>query len=288
MAKPLERSSLEAYGSALLAILAAGLPMTWWLKGLFWLVAAVLLTDISWRSPWTVGLGKHRWWISLLSVGLVAAVAVALVYRQYIEDGSGAVEGDLIACSCNCGKEGSLILEVGDTGAGFVFGGDMENPPSTDLSALEGPTSMLQAAYDSGIRLEHGKRGLEVTTTVKNRNGDVVVEVDRNHWKVTPLAYDKNYTSNTLEVKDSRKHVVLWLRVFADKVQIQGEWRDEFGNGLRLIRCQPPGQKEMGCFDKWNNVQQERRSENHLIEPMFEYPSKEHWGESRKIWPIHP
>jgi len=227
--------------------------------------------------------------IVVLTVAFIL-VAIWPALAEWRIEKSGALEGDLRGCfSKHCENEGPLMLEIGDSGGGVIFVEDMEQPPGSDMSAIEGANSFTQLAYDAGIRLNHGEHGLEITTTIKNKNGDTVVDVDKNHWKVIPpYFYDKNYTQNVLEVKDNRKHVVLWIRILEDRVQIQGEWRDEFGNGVRLLRCQPSGNKEMGCTDKSRNSVEEQHYENDMIEPMFEYPSKDNWGKMRKVWPLHP
>jgi hypothetical protein len=271
----LERSSLEAYGAILLTVLAVELPVTWWLKGSFWLVAAALLIDLSWRSPWTFHLGKYRWGICIAVLVLLSCVALPLTYKQFTEDKAGALIGELQGCveGHDCLTSGSPMLQFGDSGGGFLFGGHVEEP-------------MMQFAKDAGILVSNSLRGPELTTTVRDRSGNTIVHLEKNVWTVfPPFCSDKNYTQNTLEVKDSRHHVVLWVRVLNDRIQIQGEWQDGFGAGIRFRRCPDPKGQSTACYDRWLDLKGEAESEE-LIEPMFEYPSRENWGRIRNIWPI--
>jgi len=266
---------MEAYGSAFLAILAVELPVTWWLKAAFWLFAAGLLTDISWRSPWTTHLGRYRWLINSSCLAALALVAVPLVHKQFVEDGAGALEGKLNNCSfwfLGCGEPGPRMLQFGDAGGTIIYNGQLE-------------TQAMELTYDAGIQVDEGPHGPELTTEIRDKDANLVVKIEKNRWTVyPPFCLDKNYTKNTLEVRDHRGHVVLWTRLLKDRVQIQGEWRDEHGHGRRWHRCPAPRD---ACIELWDNSQEELRAE-YLIDPMFEYPSKEHWGEARKVWPVHP
>ncbi len=72
-----------------------------------------------------------------------------------------------------------------------------------------------------------------MATPVRDRQ-EHLVAIEKNHWSVTPACLDKNYTENSLEVFDARGLVVFQMRLLADYVELQGEWRDEFGNGVRF------------------------------------------------------
>jgi hypothetical protein len=109
----------------------------------------------------------------------------------------------------------------------------------------------------------------------------LVAKLENNHWSVSPdhsICWDKNYTRNSLEVKDSADHVVFQIRILPHRVQLQGEWRDDFGHGIRIAKCPPEAPGPGGCIAIWNNPEAEHNVEQ-LIEPMFQYPSREHWGE---------
>jgi hypothetical protein len=136
--------------------------------------------------------------------------------------------------------------------------------------------------YDAGLRITVDRDGiLSVSTPIRDHNGRLVATIDNNEWRVYSGATDKNYTDNSLEVLDLRGHVVLQVTLLDDRVQIQGEWRDEFGKGCRLRQSSPedPLHKgmEMG-LEIWDNKQGEEYFEK-TIPPRFKYPSNEHWRE---------
>jgi len=128
---------------------------------------------------------------------------------------------------------------------------------------------------DAGLKLEWGKRGPLVTTPIRDRFGDLVVDVKRNHWKIyPPYCSDKNYRDDALEVLDNAGHVVLQLKLLSkgyQTVQIQGEWWNIQGQGRRLIE----EKGESGAYililiptNQYNDK---------LIQPMFNYPSSDNW-----------
>jgi hypothetical protein len=129
------------------------------------------------------------------------------------------------------------------------------------------------------IRKENGK--ILVTTHVRDQSGAVVVEITDNKWQVSPLAnvcWDKNYTTNALEVRDRRERIVFQIILFPNIVRIQGEWWTEDKRGLRLVRPYPFDHVRTGPV--WVTLSPETLSGyGPQIEPIFQYPSKEHWGE---------
>jgi hypothetical protein len=101
-----------------------------------------------------------------------------------------------------------------------------------------------------------------------------------NHWTVSKsqsAVWDKNYTSNALEVKDGRGRVVLQVIMLPDRVQIQGEWWHEDGNGGRIVRPFPSDPVKTGpVFVMMTPL---FHTDEPHIEPIVKYPSKNHFGE---------
>jgi hypothetical protein len=83
------------------------------------------------------------------------------------------------------------------------------------------------------LEVEHGV--VQVSTVVRDRQGRLGASIEKNHWSVTSACLDKNYSTDSLEILDTRGLVVFQVRLLADRVELQGEWRDEFGNGVRLL-----------------------------------------------------
>ena len=142
----------------------------------------------------------------------------------------------------------------------------------------DGVSDIFPFFKDSGVRIETGKMGPLLTTIIRDRNGNLVAEIRRNHWKVyAQYCADKNYTKDALEIQDSAGHVVLQAKILPMTIQIQGEWWDTQGGGVRMVELPDP---RMGSQVLPMNRQNQHTEA--LIEPMFEYPSKDHWGEPVK------
>lgn len=186
---------------------------------------------------------------------------------QWVEEQSAKSSGDLIPQGLFQATQ--IIVEYGDSG---------RKMPWTEASG----GGDLKLMYDAGIHLDLGHKGIELTTVIRDSQGQKVVEVDRNHWTVSqfPVVTDKNFTKDSLEVLDRRGHVVLQVRILPDRIQLQGEWRDDLGRGIRITTCKDKNTnfEITGCLQSWLNSVGELSLEN-IINPVFLYPSKEHWRE---------
>jgi hypothetical protein len=256
------RRVIDTVVSVVLAIVptALGLAVIWrWLAWILCWVLIFLYVVPDWLpvvGGWPKKSKRLVFVVAMLS--FIGFYPVAL--SQWREEKAAATGGTLSMPS----PEHNLFpkFEIGNSGATFVWGGVPE-------------TEAMKFLWDAGLRIETGSDGIEVTTPIRDRHGQMIAEIDRNKWKVSPLCWDKNYTAYALEVKDRRGHIVLQLRYLSDRVQIQGEWRDEFGNGVRLRSAG----ENLGAFiDIWRGPQMELKLER-AIPPIFEYPSKEKWGQ---------
>jgi hypothetical protein len=199
------------------------------------------------------------------------ALAIACVYGlwrlvlrdQYRTQRAAETEGDLEPVGDNK-SSGDVAIQIGQTG-----------PILQSSNGFQGISPMFQFAYDAGLRVARiGGGGLEITTPVRDRAGNLVAEIESNHWKVyPPYCADKNYDKHRLEVKDGGGHVVLQITLLADRVQLQGEWRNQFGRGVRFSEI-----NGRAAYTLWSNPQQEQQYEA-LIPAMFRYPSSGHWEE---------
>jgi hypothetical protein len=205
----------------------------------------------------------------LPNIGLAVAISVvgwtSYLHDQYRQQQAAATEGDLISPppSSTLGKPSIPKVEIGTSGV--------------ELVALGGKPSgtMIGFNFESALWLTEDKSGIRVSISVRDRGGNLVGEIVNNHWRVyPPFCSDKNYNKQSIEMKDSAGHVVLQLKLVQDAVQIQAEWRDQFGGGRRFV--QAPG----GAISYyWHNQEEEEKVAPNLIQPMFLYPSSQHWGE---------
>ncbi len=276
MGEKISRSTYEAYFGIALAAIVGVFPMNWWLKTILMVIVCLISIDIAFRHPRTIQFHwATRMSLGVASVLLIVAIFYAPIRKQYIEDHAAALEGEL--CSFRsfwgtCYSPAMAIVEIGDSGSTFVYVGVSD---SVDMGAF---------ARNVGLHIERGTHGIEVTTPLLDRSGKKILTIDKNRWTVIPQPgiWDKNYTENALEVKDSRGDVVFQIRFLPDRIQIAAEWRDQFGHGQEWSKCSLiPGKPPSGCISPWGSPETELQNER-VIEPIFLYPSKDHWGEFAK------
>jgi len=65
------------------------------------------------------------------------------------------------------------------------------------------------------------------------------------------------------------------VKLLANRVQVQGEWWDEVGNGVRVVTN--PDLKNPGAL--FVNLRLSQDPDKPRIEPIFRYPNTEHLGE---------
>jgi hypothetical protein len=95
-----------------------------------------------------------------------------------------------------------------------------------------------------------------------------------------PKTWDRNYTDDALEVKNTGGRVVLQVRVLSDRIQLQGEWWSKDGFGVRFVKIPDPVTGAMGGGITKLSIAI-NPDEPH-IDPIFEYPSDSHFGQLRK------
>jgi hypothetical protein len=269
MPNPKRKKEVILFALDVIFFIAALVPtmpviVRWSLWFLCWIMTVVLV-QMHFERPRTF---KRRLYITAICILVFIASFQSLAGTQWREEKAAALEGDLSAGTEQSDRR--PFLEIGNTGTGFGFiGPDQER---------------LKIAYDAGLRIKQGKHGLEISTPIRDKGRHLIAKVENNHWSVSPdpsICFDKNYTENSLEVKDGADHVVFQIRILSDRIQLQGEWRDEFGHGIRIAKCPPEAPKPGGCITFWNNAEAERAQE-YLIEPIFQYPSRKHWREFAK------
>jgi hypothetical protein len=246
------------------------IPLIW--KCIMWMLAwgmilhlAFSFVPIAVRMPIVVKIA-----LSVGMTGFLVAGSYSGILRAWHEEKAAATEGDLTAPSD--GKtysDNDVKFQIGPLSNGTVF--NWTGPRNGSIFTIVGSKLSL--------RRERGK--LLLSTEVRDRSaGIVVVSIVDNHWTVSKsqsVVWDKNYTSNTLEVKDGRGRVVLQVIMLPDRVQIQGEWWHEDGNGGRIVRPFPFDSVKTGpVFVIMTPLFQ---TDEPRIEPIFKYPSKDRFGE---------
>jgi hypothetical protein len=224
----------------------------------------LIYSCISWAVAW-ISLGHFFWNLDFCSVvttkrkvgaaGIISAILVLLVrapiHTAFIKERSSALTGDLVAESDGQDHSSDLpVLQIGNNK--FTWAGAPGKPSFTHDTP----------DFADRIITEMVKGRVQLSTTIRTKDGSLIVDIVRNHWTVSSsraICWDKNYSNDRLEVKDGRGRVVLQVRVLPTVVQLQAELDEEAG-------------KNGGIFiDGQYSVKDG-------ITPAFEYPSELYWG----------
>ncbi len=207
---------------------------------------------------------------SAIAIGVLAfsfAVFWPVMSQQWKAEKAAQVEGQ-IRVSRKGEKTPTRLIEIGSSGGAPLLYTLDDNDPDPKVKMLN----------DAGLRIDVEDGEIKVTTPIRDRQGNLIMYMEKNRWHVTQYCLDKNYSDDSLEVLDTGGHVVFQMKLLADRVQLQGEWRDTLGNGVRLID-KPEGKPGSGIII-WHNLDGEMKTIA-FIEAIFKYPSVNHWRELR-------
>jgi hypothetical protein len=269
--RPIDKNAAIGIGAFILYV-ATGLNMPWWATALVWFTLWILLAYLVLRSPWTIA----RRWVTKLSLCVVVAFIVASVGERGVHDEYREVYP--IPTPNNVGtlvvpKNARLnrSIEFGDSGVILsLMNGRGESSIARHLDAVFRGMS---------LRIESEGSALKVSAQIRGESSrDLIAGIEDNEWKVKPFNWDRNYTEDALEVKDSRGRVVLQIRLLPDRVRIQAEsWNDD-GTGVRICEARDTISKHavVGAIvflrrgHDYNNLP---------IQPIFRYPSDLNFGQ---------
>jgi len=207
-----------------------------------------------------------------LAVGLSAFLVAGVyspVFTMWREEKAAALTGELEAPPSNAiFADSDVKLQIGAASNGSIFTWTGGNGPIFNI-----------VGDKLSIHREHGKLLLSVDVR-EYGSGAVVVSITDNKWRVSSaqnVSWDHNYTRNAFEVKDGRGRVVLQVVLMPETVRFQGEWWHEDGKGGRILRRYPYDAVRTGPM--FVIMSSTNHPDEPGIEPIFKYPSKEHWGE---------
>lgn len=159
-------------------------------------------------------------------------------------------------------------LEIGNSGAIFVFGGIQ-----TDNAVIN---AMEEIFKINGLKIYVENGIVTFSSIFRNPQGNIIAEVVQNEWKHKPLEsdliWDRNYSDNAIEVKDGKGRVVLQIRLLVNRIQLQGIFYNEDGRGCALYETYDPNHPG-GLFRP--NVTDD---DFPVIKPIFKYPSSKYLG----------
>lgn len=163
-------------------------------------------------------------------------------------------------------REPRTAMEIGNSGATIIYTGPEGQP-------------LFSFFEKSQLIIEILKGKVLVSTQIFNEDNHLIAELIRNKWKVSPTAWDRNYTDDALEVRNDKGRIMLQVKILPDRIQLQGEWWGE-NQGMRILKGPSRITGKIGGILK--PLTKEYNPEQPAIEPMFEYPSELHFGELRR------
>lgn len=160
------------------------------------------------------------------------------------------------------GHTTDTLFEIGDSGSVFKWTGPQGAP-------------LMQFTEKMDLVVESIGGHVKVSTKIFNSNGSLVAELYRNEWKVAPppSTWDRNYSDNALEVRDSSGEVVLQVAAVNDRIRLQAIWW--IGKDSAIELASTGKGKGAALITRPPNSNQKLIS----IQKIFAYPSELHLGE---------
>ena len=148
--------------------------------------------------------------------------------------------------------------------------GDPKRPSVLHFTEASLDLQSLISSIPIKLEKDHGGK-LLVTCRVYDKSGNLVTEITRNQWKISPPpnTFDRNYNDHSVEVRDSSGDIMLQATLFEDRVRVQGRFHTRDGKYLAI------GEGDGGGLMAFSKEQ----DKGIRITPLFKYPSNAHFGE---------
>lgn len=242
---------------------------------------SVTATWVLFAVAWVVAMAGLRWLPLPMFVGTGVILGGGFVFLAFVfrPDAIPAYTGILAPKAellfSPAGKGRIPKLQIGTSNTFFTANAAVQ---SNAYGAM-----LLPMLRQSQFKVESIGGKIKISTLITDDKGNVIAELIRNEWKVAPPpnSWDRNYTSDRLEVRDAKGNVVLQVHVLWDRIQIQGAWWINMGppNGLAQVFVMKnphpsPVSQALIVFVPKNSLEGPP-----TIAPMFAYPSETHLGE---------
>ena len=258
-----KRDAVALISDIVLAVIPGVTPMPVIWRWVTWFVCFVVFVFV---VQSLIGL---RYKLKPLAVLLLSCI-FALVfwttaYGQWRAEKASEGRGELVSAGLLPDvPAGQYVIEIGPNSQGRLLFGITNHEPW-----VMGRDRLRFDSDNNGQML--------FSTTIRDRTGNTIVEIDKNVWRVSKQeneSWDKNYSKNRLEVLDGRGLVVLQVKLFSNGVQLQGVWHQDNGDGFVFVQLKPG---EVGSM--WGLFSAANPQMFPDIYKAFKYPSAEHWGE---------
>jgi hypothetical protein len=226
-------------------------------------VLAVVLSSII--AFWTSYFTEHRSIKNKLAgTCLIVLISVApawvVLRSRWMSEKAATLEGELSLPNWHASV---AVAQIGDAHNRLIVGNNHPDP-------------IIGLFRDAGITVEYENGKILLSTFIRDQQGKLIATIDKNHWSVNPnrsICMDKNYTSDSLEVLDGRGHVVLQVRLYPDRLSVQGLWFNDKGIGVELVSTPEKGWRSLV-------LKPPRGTDDEILIPeLFKYPSTKHWAE---------
>lgn len=228
-------------------------------------VLAFLLAVMGWLKPENTPRAMTIAAIAILAVMLALQVGVEI--RESREAAKSVYSGFLKPKSRTLfspRQDTRPKLEFGDSGAILVWDGPHGQP-------------MFRLFQDNELTIKMEEGQVKVSTLIRDRSGKVVADLVDNEWKVNlHNSFDRNYSRDALEVKDSSGDIVLQVKVLEDRIQFQGKFYGPDGTGIAFGKVCGPDGSFGGGIEITGAMHPELTMK---FSPLFRYPSDQHLGE---------
>ena len=236
--------------------------------------------------------------ILLIIIFLLLFIAQVLAYRDQVKQNqtlknAGTLRGatvTLLSASQNIYPR----LKLGNSAAFFTF----DSPGKSSFS------DFFQFAKDLTLKIWAENGQMKLSTKIRDKNGNLIAEIIANEWVIKPeAAWDRNYTSNALEVKNPMGEIVLQVIMHEGYIQLAAKMYDSNGDGFaigskvftkedgieheqgkQIIIAAANSSKGEVSVGEITGVFELRPKSQGLplkltIDPIFQYPSNLHLGE---------
>jgi hypothetical protein len=226
---------------------------------------AILMTLFNAQLPFMLKLAV----IVLLLISVGAHVKSHLIERTKL---SSARRANILAA------EAKSVLPLSKEVKLELGWSPSEDRPGAFFLYQGGPLSRMftnpafKVLDDLDFRINEIEGQIKVSMLVRDESGKLVARLVGNNWEVAPppKTWDKNYSKDTLEIIGESGHVVLQVRCLPDRIQLNGTFYDELGNGLSIT----PGKNEYVEIKILDSSSLPAK-----IDPIFKYPSDKFFGQ---------
>lgn len=219
---------------------------------------------------------KHQWiniFLAICFVVLAGLIAWDGINQDKATATVGTLESDLSGSKILLSKDNiNPAFELGHSSVKF------------EIDPRIGKVFTDSRGNDLIIKKEQGK--IKVSMKIMGKDGSLGMIRD-NEWAVNTGPYYRNYNDSALEILDKNEHVVFWVHLLGDRVQMKGILLNETGYGIAFgdesdFGRDPENEGWPGLNGVIVNI--DNYSESDLkIKPVFVYPSETHLGELAKL-----